>query len=74
MKPARDVEEIRVFTCGRPRDHECDYLGPEICGGVDENGQHWQAPYTKEEKRRISWGSASCSICGVTAHENAYWE
>lgn len=66
--------DVRVFVCGKPHDHECNYNGPEMCGGTDSNGEPWQAPYTKEEKRRISWGSVSCSICGRTAQENSYWE
>lgn len=63
-----------VFECGKPRDHECDGNGPELCGGENDDGTYWQGPATDENKRRARWGSVSCSKCGMTAMERSLWE
>lgn len=68
------MDDITVFTCGTPRDHKCDNDGPEVCGGEDEHGNYWIGPATEENRRRASWGSVTCSKCGMTAMDRGTWE
>jgi hypothetical protein len=66
---------ITVFQCGtKPKDHKCDNDGPEMCGGENpDTGACWAAPATPENRKRASWGSVSCSVCGMTAMERDMW-
>ena len=62
--------EITVFLCGAPRDHECDYKGPTVWG--------WDDGRTTNDRRiaqrdKSTWGSVTCSICGVSAMERSAW-
>lgn len=66
-------ETLQVVICGLPRDHKCDYDGPTLCGGTNEDGTYWQGTCDESNRRRATWGSASCSICGRTAMENSVW-
>ncbi len=67
-------KDLTVFMCGPKRDHECNSDGPEMCGGIDKDGECWEGPATEENKKRANWGSVSCSICGMTAMEKGMWE
>lgn len=65
-----EVEETQIFICGRSIDHFCNGDGPHIYGGIDDDGDVF---ITKDSTRkRITWGSVSCSICGKTAYENSF--
>ena len=66
-------EKLTVFMCGPPKDHKCDAEGPTILGGV-RDGQVWTGPDTPLNRRNCTWGSVSCSICGMTAMEKSMWE
>lgn len=64
-----------IFICGPKRDHECNADGPEICGGEDKvTGEPWQGEATVESRKRATWGSVSCSICGMTSTEKGMWQ
>ena len=68
-------DPIQVFLCGPPKDHQCDANGPTLCGGTNEDGTHWQgSDQIEDNRRRASWGSVSCSVCGMTAMERSMWE
>jgi hypothetical protein len=69
------VSELTVFICGgRPKDHVCDSEGPLVCGGTDEDGNSWAGLETPENRRRASWGSVTCSVCGTAAIDSAMWD
>lgn len=63
-------ETIAIFECGLSRDHKCDDDGPVLYGGDEVE--------TTTDKNKAgkgySWGSVSCSKCGLTAMERSYWE
>lgn len=67
------TEELKVFMCGPPKDHECNFNGPTVLGGNDSEGNFWIGPDTPENRSRASWGSVSCSLCGITAYETSQW-
>lgn len=71
------MKSAKVFICGgKPTDHVCDNDGPQVCGGEDENGNHFEVPATPENRQRkgIRWGSVTCSKCGSTNMERSMWE
>jgi len=60
---------LTVFTCGAPRDHECDDNGPELYGGDN-------VPTVTDPSKAgmgYTWGSVSCSKCGMTAMDASVW-
>ena len=59
-----------IFQCGPKRDHECDSEGLFLYGGDDVETT---TDVTKAGKG-YSWGSVSCSKCGMTAQEKALWD
>jgi hypothetical protein len=71
---AAQSEPITVFTCGKPQDHKCNSDGPEMCGGENPDGTHWEAIATPENRARAAWGSVSCSVCGRSAMETSMWQ
>ena len=79
MKDARrkKIEEasgIQMITCGPPKHHECDSDGPVVCGGENKDGTHWEGLASITENRmRSTWGSVSCSKCGMTAMDLGMW-
>lgn len=59
----------QIFQCGPPTDHECDSDGPFVYGGDD-------VPTITDRSKAgkgYSWGSATCSKCGMTAMELSLW-
>ena len=63
------MNDVTVFHCGLPRDHQCDSTGQFIYGGDD-------VPTVTDPKlagKGYSWGSATCSVCGMTAMDQALW-
>ena len=67
------MNELAVFFCGPPKDHECDSDGPVRVGGEDENGNFWSGPNTPENRKRATWGSVTCSKCKMSAMELDMW-
>lgn len=63
-------QEITVFMCGPPKDHKCDDNGPFLYGG---DGVEITTDRSKAGKG-YSWGSVSCSVCGMTAMDRSTWE
>ena len=63
------MSEITGFLYGPRRDHECDTKGPFLYGGDEVETT------TDREKagKGYTWGSASCSKCGMTAMELSLW-
>jgi len=69
-------ENLTVITCGLPRDHTCDTEGPNLMGGENADGTFWEmedTPENRKLRKRASWGSVSCSMCGRTAMETSMW-
>ena len=58
------------FECGLPRDHKCDDKGPIVYGGPEVD----TTLDPPESVRGYTWGSVSCSQCGLTAMERSYWD
>lgn len=61
--------ELTGFICGPRKDHVCDSDGPTLYGG-DE------VPTTTDREKAgkgYTWGSVSCSNCGMTAMEADLW-
>lgn len=66
--------KVTIFICGKPIDHKCDKDGPVLCGGIDSEGNAWQDLESNlEARKKATWGSVSCSVCGRTAQELSYW-
>lgn len=63
-------ESVLKFECGPRRDHECDTDGPTIYGGPDVI----ETTDIKKAGIGYTWGSVSCSKCGMTAMEKAMWD
>ncbi len=63
--------ELQVFTCGVPRDHKCDDNGPVIYGLTDGTTTDSRERATKEGH---TWGSVTCSVCGMSSMDRAMWE
>lgn len=65
------MSDIQVFQCGPPKDHKCDDNGGFVYGLRD-------GTVTDDEKRArnegCTWGSATCSVCGMTAMDRSMWE
>lgn len=67
------MSEVAVFQCGLPRGHKCDDNGPFLSGGDD-------VPTLPEKEvrelglRGYTWGSVTCSVCGMTAMDRSLWE
>jgi hypothetical protein len=63
---------LTVFQCGLPNDHKCDNAGPAMAGGDD-------VPTLPEQEvrerglRGYTWGSVTCSVCGMTAMDQDLW-
>lgn len=64
------MSEITAFVCGKPRDHKCDSNGPTLYGG---DGVPTVTDQSKAGKG-YTWGSVSCSVCGMTAMDKSMWE
>ncbi len=62
-----------VYICGQKPDHKCDSDGPEVCGGVNEDGSTWTGPAIEGVRERAQWGSVTCSKCGMTAMDASLW-
>jgi hypothetical protein len=65
-------EQLTVFTCGAPRDHECDTDGPEMMGGDDVP----TLPGKEVRERNLrgyTWGSVTCSKCGLDNMSLSMW-
>lgn len=62
--------KLQVFMCGNPRDHKCDDYGPFLYGGPEVE----TTSDREKAGKGYTWGSVSCSICGITAAERSYWE
>lgn len=41
------MSELQVFTCGKPRDHECDMDGGNIVG--DSEGNVWPEEQARKD-------------------------
>lgn len=65
---------MNTFLCGPPKGHKCDADGPAVVGGENPDGSHWQGEDTEENRKRASWASVSCSVCGMTAIERSMWD
>lgn len=61
---------LQVFTCGLPKDHECNRDG-EFCYGLKDGTITFSEKRAKDEG--CEWGSVTCTICGRTAMENDMW-
>lgn len=71
MNPAPLNLDAR-FECGLPRDHTCDNDGPEIMGG--DNVPTLPGEEVRQKNLRgYSWGSVTCSVCGMTAMDRSLW-
>lgn len=66
-----DKSQVDIFMCGPPKDHKCDDAGPYVFGLKDGST-------TDDEKRArkegCTWGSVTCSICGMSAMDRLLWE
>lgn len=60
----------QIFTCGPPVDHECDDNGPVVYGLT--NGEI-TADKQRAQKEGHSWGSVTCSRCGMSAMDRSLW-
>lgn len=60
--------QVTVFMCGPPKDHKCDDNGPVVYGKEDGDTT------TDKNEKGITWGSTSCSVCGMTSMEQSMWE
>lgn len=61
------MDKVKVFVCGPPKDHKCDDNGPTVYGKED-------GTTTTDRNERHTWGSVTCSVCGMSAMERSYWE
>ena len=66
-----DVSDTTVFVCGPPKDHACDDDGPFIYGLSDGSTTDSEE---RARKEGCSWGSATCSVCGISSMERILWE
>lgn len=64
-------EQIIVHICGPRKDHECDDNGPFMYGLRDGTVTDNEEQVKKEG---CSWGSVTCSVCGITAMDRSMWE
>lgn len=64
------TDEMTLFTCGKPRDHECDSDGPTIYGG--DNVPTVTDP--AKAGKGYTWGTVTCSKCGRSSMENGMWD
>lgn len=64
-------DQITVFTCGTPKDHKCDDDGPFI---YQLNSGEITDDEKKARTKGCSWGSTTCSVCGMSAMERSLWE
>lgn len=62
-------KKITAFFCGPPKDHKCDDNGPFLYGG---DSVETTTDKTKAGKG-YSWGSTSCSVCGMTSMDLSLW-
>ena len=61
------MSDLTFVACGHKADHKCNSDSPEIYGGDD-------VPTVTERPlsaKGYTWGSVSCSICGLTAMEES---
>lgn len=63
-------EGLTIHTCGPAKDHKCDTDGPTLYGGEDVETTTDQSKAGKG----YTWGSVSCSKCGLTAMDNSVWQ
>lgn len=57
------------FQCGTDPNHLCNTDGPNVCGGFDDDGNGWVKLDVPENRKGATWGSTSCSICGMAVLE-----
>lgn len=65
------MSDLTVFQCGPPKDHKCDDNGPQVWGLG--NGEI-TSDESRARKERCSWGSVTCSVCGMSSMERSMWE
>lgn len=67
-----NTDKVTVHVCGPNRNHTCDSDGPWLHyleDGTIKKG-NYLSPYDQE---RCTGGSASCSVCGMSAMNRSLW-
>jgi len=64
-------ELITSFVCGPPKDHVCDDNGPTVYGLSSGEITDDESVARKEG---CTWGSVTCSVCGMSSMERSMWE
>jgi len=65
------VDNVSVFTCGPPKDHECNSDG-KFLYGLSNGTTTYDLAVAKQFG--YTWGSVTCSVCGMSSMEKSMWQ